>query len=168
MACGAALLGIGILSALLGVLAALAQHELKPLLAWHSIENIGIILVGVGLGSMALSAGRPAVAAIAFAGALLHVVNHALFKSLLFLSAGAVGKACHTLQIDRLGGVARAMPRTALSFVIGAAAICGLPPLNGFVSEFLVYMALLAASAAMPVTARPLALLAVAPLSCVG
>ena len=168
MACGAALLGIGILSALLGVLAALAQHELKTLLAWHSIENIGIILIGVGLGSMALSAGRPAVAAIAFAGALLHVVNHALFKSLLFLSAGAVGKACHTLQIDRLGGVARAMPRTALSFVIGAAAICGLPPLNGFVSEFLVYMALLAACAAMPVTARAEAVLAFATLACVG
>src|SRR5207245_9836519 len=125
---------------LTGELAALAQYGLKTLLAWHSIQNIGIIRIGVGLGSMALSAGRPAVAAIAFAGALLHVVNHALFKSLLFVSAGAVGKACHTLQIDRLGGVARAMPRTALSFVIGAAAICGLPPLNAFVSGFLVFL----------------------------
>ncbi len=168
MACGAALLGIGVASAVLGVLAALAQHELKRLLAYHSIENIGIILIGAGLGSMALTAGRPAVAAIAFAGALLHVVNHALFKSLLFLSAGAVGQACHTLQIDRLGGVLRGMPRTGLSFVIGAAAICGLPPLNGFVSEFLVYMALLAACAVLPVAGQAEAVFAFASLACVG
>src|SRR5207237_7892505 len=93
MACGAALLGIGILSALLGVLAALAQHELKTLLAWHSIENIGIILIGVGLGSMALSAGRPAVAAIAFAGALLHAAHPAPFPSLPSASARALRTA---------------------------------------------------------------------------
>jgi hydrogenase-4 component B len=117
---------------------------------------------------VALSAGRPAVAAIAFAGALLHVTNHALFKSLLFLSAGAVGKACHTLQIDRLGGLLRGMPRTGLSFVIGAAAICGLPPLNGFVSELLVYMALLAACAVLPVAGQAEAVLAFAALACVG
>jgi len=168
MTCGAVLLGIGVASAVLGVLAALAQHELKRLLAYHSIENIGIILIGAGLGSMALAAGRPAVAAIAFAGALLHVVNHALFKSLLFLSAGAVGRACRTLQIDRLGGVLRAMPRTGTSFVIGAAAICGLPPLNGFVSEFLVYMALLAACAVFPVAGQAEAVFAFAALACVG
>ncbi|MGZ6123576.1 MAG: proton-conducting transporter transmembrane domain-containing protein [Myxococcales bacterium] len=168
IACGATLLALGVASALLGVLAALAQHELKRLLAYHSIENIGIILMGAGLGSMALAAGRPAVAAIAFAGALLHVTNHALFKSLLFLSAGAVGKACHTLQIDRLGGVLRRMPRTGLSFVVGAAAICGLPPLNGFVSEFLVYMALLAACVVLPVAGQAEAVLAFAALACVG
>ncbi|MGZ6124435.1 MAG: proton-conducting transporter transmembrane domain-containing protein, partial [Myxococcales bacterium] len=168
MACGATLLALGVASALLGVLAALAQHELKRLLAYHSIENIGIILMGAGLGSMALTAGRPAVAAIAFAGALLHVVNHALFKSLLFLSAGAVDKACHTLQIDRLGGVLRGMPRTGFSFLIGAAAICGLPPLNGFVSELLVYMALLAGCALLPVAGQAEAALAFAALACVG
>ena len=168
MACGAALLFAGMASALLGVLAALAQHELKRLLAYHSIENIGIILMGAGLGSMSLSAGRPAVAAIAFAGALLHVVNHALFKSLLFLSAGAVGKACRTLQIDRLGGVIRGMPRTALAFVTGAAAICGLPPLNGFVSELLVYMALLAGCALLPVAGQAESVLGFATLACVG
>ncbi len=168
IACGAVLLLLGVASALLGVLAALAQHELKRLLAYHSIENIGIILIGAGLGSMALSAGRPAVAAIAFAGALLHVVNHALFKSLLFLAAGAVGKACRTLQIDRLGGVARGMPRTALAFVTGAAAICGLPPLNGFVSELLVYLSLLAGCALLPVAAQAESVLAFAALACVG
>jgi hydrogenase-4 component B len=167
-ACGAALLAVGVASALLGVLGALAQHELKRLLAYHSIENIGIILIGVGLGSMALAAGRPAVAALAFAGALLHVVNHALFKSLLFLAAGSVGKACGTLQLDRLGGLLKTMPRTGLGFVVGAAAICGLPPLNGFVSELLVYLALLAAAGALPVAGQAEAVLAFAALACVG
>jgi len=168
IACGAALLFAGVASALLGVLAALAQHELKRLLAYHSIENIGIILMGAGLGSMAVSAGRPAIAAIALSGALLHVVNHALFKSLLFLCAGAVAKACGTLQIERLGGLIRRMPRTALLFVIGAAAICGLPPLNGFVSELLVYLSLLAGGAVLPVAVQAESVLSFAALACVG
>ena len=168
VSCGLWLLGAGVASALLGVLSALAQHELKRLLAYHSIENIGIILMGAGVGLLALSTGHPAVAALGFAGALLHVTNHALFKSLLFLAAGAVGKACGTLQLDQLGGLSRRMPRTALSFTIGAAAISGLPPLNGFVSEFLVYLSLLGAIVTLPVAAQSAVVLAFAALACVG
>ena len=165
--CGIALLALGAASALLGVLSALAQHELKRLLAYHSVENIGIILIGAGVGVIALAAHNPAVAALGFAGALLHVTNHALFKSLLFLAAGAVKKAAGTLQIDRLGGLLKSMPRTALAFALGAAAISGLPPLNGFVSELLVYLSLFGAFA-LPLSAHAPAILALAALACVG
>jgi len=165
--CGLVLLGLGVASALLGVLSALAQHELKRLLAYHSIENIGIILMGTGVGLAALSLHRPAVAALGFAGALLHVTNHALFKSLLFLAAGAVGKACGTLQLDRLGGLLRKMPHTALLFALGAAAISGLPPLNGFVSELLVYLSLFGALRLTPL-AQAGAVVSLAALACVG
>jgi len=166
--CGLALLIAGVASALLGVLSALAQHELKRLLAYHSIENIGIILIGAGAGFIALGAGRPVVAALGFAGALLHVANHALFKALLFLAAGAVGKSAGTLQIDRLGGLARTMPQTALWFALGAAAISGLPPLNGFVSELLVYLSLLGGAFALPLWAQAASLLSLSTLACVG
>ena len=165
--CGITLLVLGVASALLGVLLALTQHELKRLLAYHSIENIGIILIGVGVGLAALSVRKPAVAALGFAGALLHVTNHALFKSLLFLAAGAVKRAAGTLQIDRLGGLLKSMPRTALAFAVGAAAISGLPPLNGFVSELLVYLSLFGAFA-LPLPAQAIAILALAALACVG
>ena len=165
--CGAWLIAAGVASATLGVLSALAQHELKRLLAYHSIENIGIILMGAGVGLTALSLQKPAVAALGFAGALLHVTNHALFKSLLFLAAGAVKKACGTLQLDRLGGLIRTMPRTALAFVVGAAAISGLPPLNGFASELLVYLSLLGAFG-LPPPFQAGAVIALAALACVG
>jgi len=136
---GWVLIGIGLSSGILGVVYALAQHDLKRLLAYHSVENIGIIALGLGLGVLGLSSGHPLVAQLGFGGALLHVINHALFKGLLFLGAGAVAHATGTRDMDRLGGLARAMPWTALTFIIGAAAIAGLPPLNGFVSEFLMY-----------------------------
>ena len=136
---------LGLASAVLGVLWALAQHDLKRLLAYHSVENIGIILLGIGLGALGTSYGRPALALLGYAGALLHSLNHALFKSLLFLGAGAVGRAAGTRQLDRLGGVARAIPRTAIAFLIGSLAIVGLPPLNGFVSEWLIFSGLLQA-----------------------
>ncbi len=165
--CGVWLLAAGVASALLGVLSALAQHELKRLLAYHSIENIGIILIGAGVGLIGLALHQPAVAALGFAGALLHVTNHALFKSLLFLAAGAVKKACGTLQLDRLGGLSRTMPRTALLFAVGAAAISGLPPLNGFASELLVYLSLLGAFA-LPLPFQAGAVVALAALACVG
>jgi hydrogenase-4 component B len=138
---GWTLVAMGLLSGVLGVLFALAQHDLKRLLAYHSVENIGIITLGLGMGLLGRSAGNGPVAALAYAGCLLHVANHALFKGLLFLGAGAVQHAAHTLDIDRLGGLARGMKWTAASFLIGSAAICGLPPLNGFVSEFLIYLA---------------------------
>jgi hydrogenase-4 component B len=140
---GLLLLAIGAVSAIYGVLFALGQHDLKRLLAYHSVENIGIIVMGLGLALIGVSARQPAWAALGLAGCLLHVWNHALFKSLLFLAAGSVIHGAGTREIDRLGGLARPMGRTAALFAIGAAAICGLPPLNGFVSELLIFVGLL-------------------------
>ena len=160
------LLMAGAVSGILGVVWALAQHDLKRLLAFHSVENIGIILLGIGAGSLGITYGHPLVAVLGFAGAALHAVNHALFKGLLFLGAGSVAHATGTREIDRLGGLARRMPITAITFLLGSAAIVGLPPLNGFVSEWLVYRALLDAGL-MASTAR-LAVLAVAALGLVG
>jgi formate hydrogenlyase subunit 3/multisubunit Na+/H+ antiporter MnhD subunit len=137
---GWTLLGIGAASGILGVLSALAQHDLKRLLAYHSVENIGIICLGLGLWLLGTAAGDPRAAVLGLSGGLLHVCNHAVFKSLLFLGAGSVKHAAHSLVIDRLGGLGRRMPKTAAAFLIGSTAICGLPPLNGFVSEFLIYM----------------------------
>ena len=139
---GGLILVLGALSGLLGVLFAIAQHDLKRLLAYHSVENIGIILMGLGVALLGRTAHSPEWVALGMAGCLLHVWNHSLFKSLLFLCAGAVVHAAHTRQIDRLGGLAKSMPSTAAYFLIGAVAICGLPPLNGFVSEWLVYLGL--------------------------
>jgi formate hydrogenlyase subunit 3/multisubunit Na+/H+ antiporter MnhD subunit len=137
---GWTLLIVGAASGLLGVLHALAQHDLKRLLAYHSVENIGIIALGLGLGLLGVSHRLPLLAALGLAGGLLHVLNHALFKSLLFLGAGAVDCAAGTREMDRLGGLLKKMPVTGVGFLIGSAAISGLPPLNGFVSEFLIYL----------------------------
>lgn len=142
---GALLLAAGAASGVLGVVYAIAQHDLKRLLAYHSIENVGIIVMGLGLAMLGRSADRPDLIALGLGGALLHVWNHAFFKALLFLSAGWVIRQVHTHAIDRMGGLARTMPVTALLFLGGAVAICGLPPLNGFVSELLIYLGLLRA-----------------------
>jgi len=165
---GESMLGVGILSAVLGVAFALAQHDVKRLLAYHSIENIGIIAIGLGLALVARSLSRPEIAVLALAGALLHVVNHALFKSLLFLAAGAVVQATGIRSVDSLGGVAKAMPVTAFCFLAGAVAIVGLPPLNGFISEFLIYTGLLRSVAFETGRAWLLAVLAVPALSLTG
>ncbi|MEO8501185.1 MAG: proton-conducting transporter membrane subunit [Vicinamibacteria bacterium] len=140
---GVIVLALGGLSALLGVLYALMQHDLKRLLAYHSIENIGIILLGLGAGMMGLSYGRRDVAAVGIAASLYHVLNHAVFKGLLFLGAGSVVTATGSRQIERLGGLLRRMPWTGLFFLVGAMAISGLPPLNGFASEWLTFQAFL-------------------------
>ncbi len=137
---GWVLVAIGITSGIPGVLFALAQHDLKRLLAYHSVENIGIIALGLGVGLIGQQTGMPVVAALGYAGALLHVINHALFKGLLFLAAGSVAHGTGTLNIEDLGGLARRMPWTAALFLIGAVAISGLPPLNGFVSELCIYL----------------------------
>jgi hydrogenase-4 component B len=139
---GAVVLGLGVVSGVLGVAFAIAQHDLKRLLAYHSIENIGIIVIGLGLALIGRSLGRTDWVILGLSGGLLHVWNHALFKALLFFSAGSVLHVTHTREIDHLGGLAKAMPRTGLAFLVGAVAICGLPPLNGFVSEFLIYLGL--------------------------
>ncbi len=154
---GLLLLALGAASALLGVLFALAQHDLKRLLAYHSVENVGIIVLGLGLGVTGLALNAPAVAALGFAGGLLHVLNHALFKSLLFFGAGSVLRSAGTAEIDELGGLLRRMPVTATTFLVGAAAISALPPFNGFVSELLIYWAgFSGASTLQPAAAVPL------------
>ena len=133
---GWVVLVLGAVSAVLGVLWALAQHDLKRALAYSSVENIGIILLGLGLGVLGTAYHRPLVAVLGYTAALLHSLNHGLFKSLLFLGAGAVVQATGVRDIDRLGGLARRMPGTATAFLVGSIAIVGLPPLNGFVSEW--------------------------------
>jgi formate hydrogenlyase subunit 3/multisubunit Na+/H+ antiporter MnhD subunit len=163
---GWTVLTLGILSGVLGVLWALAQHDLKRLLAFHSIENIGIILIGTGVGALGVAYRMPAVALLGFAGAVLHTVNHALFKSLLFLGAGSVFRATGTRAIDRLGGLARRMPATWIAFLVGSAAIVGLPPLNGFVSEWLVYLGLL--QGGLAATPMRVVVLAAAALALIG
>jgi hydrogenase-4 component B len=140
---GALVLGLGALSAVGGVTYALFQHDLKRLLALHSIENIGIIVLGLGASLLLRARGQDAWAAFALAAALLHTLNHALFKSLLFLGAGAFERAAGALELDRLGGLLRRMPWTGGAFLVGSMAIAGLPPLNGFVSEWLTLQALL-------------------------
>jgi hydrogenase-4 component B len=133
---------LGAISGVLGVAFAIGQHDFKRLLAYHSVENIGIICMGLGVALLGRHLGRADLVVLGMAGALLHVWNHALFKSLLFLSAGSVLHATGTREIDRLGGLLRLMPRTGAAFLIGAVAICGLPPLNGLISELFVYLGL--------------------------
>jgi hydrogenase-4 component B len=162
---GVAVLVLGIISGVLGVAFAIGQHDLKRLLAYHSIENIGIIVMGLGLAMIGRSLRRADWVVLGMSGALLHVWNHALFKALLFLSAGSVIHASHTREIDHLGGLARLMPWTSRCFVVGAVAICGLPPLNGFVSEFLTYLGLFGTISS---SAFPWAALAAPALALIG
>jgi hydrogenase-4 component B len=140
---GGVVLMLGGASAALGVLYALMQHDLKRLLAYHTVENIGIILIGLGLAMTFSADGRDVIAALAMTAALFHVLNHSLFKSLLFLGAGAVGTATGERDMERLGGLIHRMPRTALTFLVGSVAISALPPLNGFASEWLTFQAIL-------------------------
>jgi len=138
---GVLLVMIGTISGILGVLWALAQHDVKRLLAYHSIENIGIIALGLGFGCLGLSLHHPVVGMLGLAGGLWHVLNHGLFKSLLFLGAGSVFHATGSRDMDHMGGLWKKMPGTGLCVLVGSVAICGLPPLNGFVSEWLIYNA---------------------------
>jgi formate hydrogenlyase subunit 3/multisubunit Na+/H+ antiporter MnhD subunit len=136
---GLIILAFSAASGLYGVMLAIMQHNLKKLLAYHSIENIGIIGMGIGLGCIGMGLGNNVLATLGFAGALLHTLNHALFKSLLFFTAGNVYQATHTLHIEHLGGLIKKMPQTALLFLVAAIAISGIPPFNGFISEFIIY-----------------------------
>jgi hydrogenase-4 component B len=151
---GTVVLAAGVVSALIGVLYALMEHDLKRLLAYHSIENIGIILIGFGSALMFHSLGHPSLSALALIAGLYHTLNHAVFKCLLFLGAGSVLHATGTRNMEKLGGLIRRMPATALYFLIGAIAISGLPPLNGFISEWLTYQALLAGFGTTPSLTR--------------
>lgn len=140
---GALLVGIGIASAVLGALFALAQRDLKRLLAYSSIENVGLIALGIGIGMSGASAGRPAVAALGFAGALLHVWSHAVMKTGLFLGAGSAVHAAGSRDLERLGGLLRRMPVTGAAFLVGAAGLAALPPFAGFASELAIGLAAL-------------------------
>lgn len=133
----------GVASAILGVLYALIEPDLKRMLAYSTIENAGIILMALGTSLIFRAYGQTTLAAVALIACLFHILNHALFKSLLFLTAGAVVQATRTRNMERMGGLIRPMPLTALCFLVGAIAISGLPPLNGFVSEWFIYQSLL-------------------------
>jgi len=136
------LIGFSALSALVGALYTVGQRDLKRLLGYSSTENVGIAGIGFGVGCLGLSWNQPALVALGFAGGLMHLLNHAFFKCQLFYAAGAVYQASHTVDMERLGGLGRLMPWTALSFLLGGVAISALPPLNGFTSEFVIYSAL--------------------------
>lgn len=165
---GGLLLTVGVVSAVAGVAFALGQHDIKRLLAYHSIENIGIITMGLGVGLVGLATGNQSVAVLGVAGGLLHVLNHAIFKALLFLGAGAVIHVSGTREIDRTGGLLRLLPRSGLFFLVGSVAICGLPPLNGFISELLVYLGLFRQVVAGSGMTVALAALAIPALAVVG
>ncbi|MBE0651054.1 MAG: NADH-quinone oxidoreductase subunit E [Bacteroidales bacterium] len=136
---GLFILIISLVSGLIGISLAIVQHDVKKILAYSSIENIGIIGIGIGLGVIGLAMNIPVLAVLGFAGGILHILNHSLFKSLLFFTAGNVYRQTHTRNIEQLGGLIKKMPKTALFFLLGAMAISGLPPFNGFISEFLIY-----------------------------
>jgi hydrogenase-4 component B len=163
---GLAVLILGTASAVLGVLYAIMQHNLKRLLAYHSVENIGIIFMGLGLSMIFASSGHPKLAVLGLLAALFHTLNHALFKSLLFLGAGAILHQTHEADIERMGGLIHRMPKTAALFLIGCVAISALPLFNGFVSEWLTFQAALQAGvlesgvlrSLVPITAAVLAL----------
>ncbi len=137
---GLIVLCLGIATGLWGVILAASQNDVKRLLAYSSIENIGVILIGAGIALLGKAAGNHTMALCGMTGALLHMVNHSFFKSLLFFGAGNILTQTRTVSLDALGGLARHMPVTAILFLAGAAAICALPPFNGFISELLIYL----------------------------
>ncbi len=140
---GIILLSAGVVTGIWGVILAAAQNDVKRLMAYSSIENIGVILIGLGIGAIGKYTGNEAVMLCGLCGALLHTVNHSFFKSLLFFGAGNIYSETHTTSLDKLGGLAKSMPMTATIFLVATVAICALPPLNGFVSEWLMYVGLL-------------------------
>ncbi len=165
---GITVLVISVISGVMGVMMAIMQHDLKRLLAYHSIENIGIIGIGTGLGMIGLATGNQALCLLGFSGGLLHVLNHSLFKSLLFFNAGSVYQASHTRNVEQLGGLMKNMPYTAVLFLTGSLAICGLPPFNGFISEYLIYLGMFKSLSAANLYLSILVLGTIVALSLIG
>ena len=171
---GFVVLVIGAVSALLGVMYALMEHDLKSLLAYHSVENIGIILLGIGAGMIFQTYGLTEFAALGLLAGLYHTINHAMFKALLFLGAGSLLYATHTRNMEEYGGLLRRMPWTGVFFLIGSVSISALPPTNGFVSEWLVFQSLFLSfhiptvllKLMLPLAAAMLALTSVLALTC--
>jgi NADH:ubiquinone oxidoreductase subunit 5 (subunit L)/multisubunit Na+/H+ antiporter MnhA subunit len=165
---GEIVLTISLLTGLFGIMNAAVHRDFKKMLAYCTIENIGIIGVGIGLGLIGIGKGQGILTFLGFAGALLHVLNHSLFKSLLFFSAGSVYSQTHTRDMDRLGGLIKKMPKTALLFLTGAIAIGGIPPLNGFISEFLIYCGILNGINSAGISLITLMILTFAGMSVIG
>jgi formate hydrogenlyase subunit 3/multisubunit Na+/H+ antiporter MnhD subunit len=165
---GAGLLCLGVLSALFGIAMAAYQRDFKRVLAYSSVENMGIIALGFGLGFWGNTTGHPLVAALGMAGALLHVYNHSVMKGLMFMLSGSVLHACHTKDLERMGGLGKRMPVTFALLTVGAIAISGLPPLNAFVSEWLLYSGLMQGALMGRGAGAVACVLAVALLSIIG
>lgn len=163
-----AVLIISVITALYGVLYTITQQDLKRMLAYSSIENIGIIGIGIGVGMLGLTYNNPALVLAGFTGGILHILNHSMFKELLFFAVGSVYIKTHTRDMEVLGGLVKSMPWTALLFLVGAVAICGLPPLNGFVSEFTLYFGMIKGLAINNFFAVLILLFAISGLAFVG
>ena len=165
---GEIILTISILTGLFGIMNAAVHRDFKKMLAYCTIENIGIIGIGIGLGLIGIAKGQALLSFFGFGGALLHVLNHSLFKSLLFFSAGSVYRQTHTRDMDKLGGLIKKMPKSALMFLTGAVAIGGIPPLNGFISEFMIYCGILAGINSSGISQITLMIITFAGLSIIG
>jgi hydrogenase-4 component B len=165
---GEIIIGLSLVTGLFGIMNASVHRDFKKMLAYCTIENIGIIGIGIGLGLIGIARNQGILYFLGFGGALMHVLNHSLFKSLLFYSAGSVYQQTHTRDIDKLGGLLRFMPHTGGMFLIGAIAIAGIPPLNGFISEFLIYSGLLRGIQSPGISQITIMILAFAGLSIIG
>lgn len=165
---GEIIIALSVLTGLYGILNAAVHRDFKKMLAYCTIENIGIIGIGIGIGLMGMGIGNSVLIILGFTGALLHVLNHSLFKSLLFFSAGSVYQQTHTRDMEKLGGLIHRMPQTAIFFLIGGMAIGGLPPFNGFVSEFLLYNAVLLGIKSIGIAYITLMIFSLAGLALIG
>jgi hydrogenase-4 component B len=165
---GEIIITLSLLTGLFGIMNAAVHRDFKKMLAYCTIENIGIIGVGIGLGLIGIGKDQSMLAFLGFGGALLHVLNHSLFKSLLFFSAGSVYSQTHTRDMDKLGGLIKKMPKTAILFLTGAIAIGGIPPLNGFISEFLIYCGILYGIDSAGISQITLMILTLAGVSIIG
>lgn len=162
------LLGIGVVSGIAGIAMAISRSNMKGLLAYSSVENIGIITIGLGIGLLGQAVGNAALAYLGFGAALFHVLNHSLFKSLLFFGSGAIQTASGTLDINRMGGLLKRMPYTGAAMLAGAAAICGFPPFNGFISEFFIYSSAFRADFTAPMVRELFIVLVLGALALIG
>lgn len=159
---------IGLLSAFFGILYSIAQRNYKKMLAYSSIENIGIICIGIGVGMLGIHYQNNLMTVLGFLGALMHVLNHSLFKSLLFMSVGCVYSKVHTKNMEKLGGIIKKMPCTSILFLIGALGISAIPPFNGFISEFLIYLGFLKSFETQHYFLTPIIIVSIAILAFVG
>ncbi len=166
--CAVVMILLGSVAGITGILQAIGQRHLKRLLAFSSVENVGIIVIAVGAGMLGRTSHQPILQALGFGGALLHILNHAMFKGLLFLSAGAIVHATGTGLIERMGGLLRKTPVNGWLFILGALAICALPPLNGFLGEWVIYLCLLGGAASLDPAHAWVAVVAIAALALIG